>query len=126
MNQQVVDTAAVVADVPAAPVAEVKAKRRPNVSDEAIITAWEKAKVEGRTASQVAEELNMLKASLVQRVQSLRSAGVLLSKLDRDKSSGGGAQKKDVEATKALLQRVREQLQRTDVPADDTNTGVTE
>jgi hypothetical protein len=91
----------------------VKAKRRPNVTDEAIMLAWEKGAIEGKTTSEVANELGMLKGSLVQRVQSLRKADVKLSKLTREKSAGGGAQKKDVAAVQARLEEIRKQLSAT-------------
>lgn len=110
---EVVAVDAVVAPV----VAEtVKAPRNANVSDEAIITAWEKMAIrknaEGElngSVQEVADELNMKKASLVQRVQSLKSI-VTLTKMPRQKSTGSGGKKKDPQSVKDILARVRASL----------------
>jgi hypothetical protein len=98
-----------------APVVE-KAARRANVSDEAIITAWEKMAIRkdaygvlNGSVQEVADELNMLKASLVQRVQSLKPI-VTLTKMPRQKSTGSGGKKKNAQSVLDILARVRASL----------------
>jgi hypothetical protein len=111
---QVVNADVVAVDAVVAPV--VKAPRNPNVSDEAIITAWETMAVRkdangelNGSIQEVADQLGMKKASLVQRVQSLKPI-VKLSKLPRQKSTGSGGKKKDPQSVLEILARVRASL----------------
>jgi len=95
----------------------VKAPRNPNVSDEAIITTWEtlaarkneKGEPDPATVQEVADKLGMKKASLVQRVQSLKPI-VKLTTLPRQKSTGSGGKKKDPQTVLDILARVRASL----------------
>ena len=107
--------AEVVSDV--APIVTVeKAPRNANVSDELIINAWETmairkdadGKLDG-SVQECADQLGMKKASLVQRVQSLKSI-ITLTKMPRQASTGSGGKKKNPEAVKALLAKIRADL----------------
>jgi hypothetical protein len=111
---EVVNADVVAVDAVAAPV--VRAPRNPNVSDEAIIVAWEtiaarkneKGEQDG-SVQEVADKLGMKKASLVQRVQSLKPI-VVLTKMPRQKSTGSGGKKKDPQSVLDILARVRASL----------------
>jgi hypothetical protein len=111
---EVVNADVVAVDAVAAPV--VRAPRNPNVSDEAIIVAWEtiaarkneKGEQDG-SVQEVADKLGMKKASLVQRVQSLKPI-VILTKMPRQKSTGSGGKKKDPQSVLDILARVRASL----------------
>jgi hypothetical protein len=116
---------AVVADAPVADavvapavdtpvVAKVRAERKPNVSDENIIKVWQKMArrvdadgVKNGTIQAAADELGMNKASLNQRITSLRELGLQLEKMPRAK---GGGKKKDLSELQALLALVNEGL----------------
>lgn len=111
---EVVNADVVAVDAVVAPV--VRAPRNPNVSDEAIIVAWEtiaarkneKGEQDG-SVQEVADKLGMKKASLVQRVQSLKPI-VILTKMPRQKSTGSGGKKKDPQSVLDILARVRASL----------------
>lgn len=99
-----------------AEVVSQKAPRNANVSDEAIITAWEKMAVrkdvEGKLNGSVQEcsdELKMKKASLIQRVQSLKSI-ITLTKMPRQPHTGSGGKRKDPQTVKDLLAKIRADL----------------
>lgn len=114
---EVVNADVVAVDAVAPVVAEkTKAPRNPNVSDKAIITAWEKMAIRkgengerNGSVQEVADELGMKKASLVQRVQSLK-AFIQLTKMPRQKSTGSGGKKKDPQTVLDILARVRASL----------------
>jgi hypothetical protein len=95
-----------------------KAPRNANVSDEAILTAWEKTAIaKSGTVQTVADELGMKKASLVQRVQSLKKLGIKLTDMPRQKSTGAGGKKKDPQTVLDILARVRASLAPTTLEA---------
>jgi len=95
-------------------VAEVKA-RRANVADKDIISAWQKMAVrkdengeKNGSIKEVADGLGMLKASLVQRVTSLKKLGVPLSDMPREKTTG---KKKNLAELQALLAQTNQEIE---------------
>lgn len=127
---------AVVADAPVADavvapavdtpvVAKVRAERKPNVSDENIIRVWQKMArrvdadgVKTGTIQAAADELGMNKASLNQRITSLRELGLELEKMPRAK---GGGKKKSLTDLQKLLAAVNTELTVDDEADDDAD-----
>lgn len=105
-----------------APVDAPKA-RRATVADKDIIKGWqamalrvnEKGEKNG-TVQEVADSLGMLKASLIQRVTSLRGLGIPLLKMPK---IGVGNRKKDISKLQALLSEINTELG-VEVEGDET------
>jgi predicted transcriptional regulator len=101
-------------------VAKVRAERKASVSDESIIRVWQRMArrvdengVLNGTIQAAADELGMNKASLNQRITSLKELGLTLAKMPRAK---GGGRKKVVSDLTALLESINDELD-----ADDSD-----
>jgi hypothetical protein len=91
--------------------------RRATVADKDIIKAWQAMTLrkdengkENGTTQEVADSLGMLKASLIQRITSLRGLGVKLNKMPRAQSTTVGNRKKDISKLQALLAEINDDL----------------
>lgn len=84
-----------------------EATRRANVSDEAIITAWQRIATEGEGSIQkVADEVGMLKSSLQTRLTGLRKV-ITLAEMPR---AAGSGRKKSTKDLQALLAKINSDL----------------